>query len=887
MNSRPRTLYLDDEGANVAAMAVARKEAEEALRLKLKETGVSRVVNELRVARSELARRAFEANYVADRIMGPARDLLETRGLGTWDYVLPPTAADAAHPCGCLLMPYEWRWQYEEVLGACIKADDPTDPIPISVKNGMRSILDLDKTRFAASWSTSPSYSGIRAVLLDDGASNGYYRVATMAYFLERDVWGRLPGDGFGVAAPAAPVVTPAIGNGLLNSIKRQSQWLSAILLYQLRMAFDALPGMDATKTLVVRRRALDANPILAYPDTPLAQGRDLAADDEYPDLIWATSLSGPNPDQRSLVEDGASGHLLRWDWLLLFGQVFGKAPLPIQDVPTAQALDTNINKKYVTLDVPGMGISNASWITISGQVRDLGSILVYPKLREQLLRDNRLLGRRTGGQYSHVPCLADYIQVCDLLDRSRAPLLARFFAEWTGPERLFGMTLETDTVLLANRPDRPPLGARSDDFDDRLGTLLPGTLFALYQTTKDALNNPIQRVSSGDIPAVGSANYPILERYINYTREPTIDVSLFLPDVFNGAFPVGVAPRTILTPDQIATTSMIQTVTLPIITHVLAERVQSWMHPPAGFGRQRQVRLRTDPNRHLELPFDLTSGPDVSGLLAPLLPEDQAKAEKQVLEEETRRTARTAFLTRLFQEAGAEGTARFLAENATSLLTTEPRLIEQVPWASIALWLRFVVWAFSQPDSRSPTVAAAGGAAEMVWISRVREWQKAVDDLDAKLRTRLPYDASDQSVADYLRRDDLFSPSADYMARPEFSGRLYFSSHFKALLRLGMIFVRKFFGDSVSLDELTAVFHYPDLATAFAVYLGAVEAKRGLQSDNVYKTDMNHKYQGAIALQEAENGLRKAIAEHIRGGRVSAIPANKRARTIRGWLRV
>lgn len=844
---------------------------------------------------AQLARRTHDANHVQDEIVRPATLLLRTLGLDTWTRLLGATASDMDKPCAGLLMPYEWKWQYGTVLKEGILAgrteDDHTLAVLPHVKQQMRSIVLLDAVRFAKSWHENNPYRELKTIIMNDTESPANWRLAAVAYFLERDIWCR--------RTPVVSRAIPAAGDGTpLDSIAWQSQWLSAILLYHLHASFATLPGVDGKKPIVASIDPL-AGPSVAsitFPDDTETQGR---ATGNYPHLIWrSTRVRVPGSPARSPL---VSGDALGWGDLGYFMRVFGT--LVSVDLTTSATFHLKGDYMHIGTGL-GAPTEEATWARLKSFKATPPEALLF-SLKAMLQAENCLLGKRTRAINSVVPILADYEQVCRILDASRGPLLARFFGSFVGLGRLFGISLPTDANTL---PDN--IGLEGDKLESRLSSLQPGSLWTLLSKTLEALVDPVGTVKAGSVAPKSKAE-ALRKRYASRNTDSTTDVSLFLVnDSFRVAFP-DTFDTTILAEPSLAISQVIQTVTLPILTGILATRTKRWMRPGEGLGRYRMVQVSGNGDEtHLELPFNVTTGPDVSAttaLPAPPLPTGDAKAdekarkgwEKETLESEHRRSSRTVFLSHLSRMAGSKkGVDDFLAYDWSRRgssyaspdillhpdILTRATFLEHVqsdldnPWASIGEWLEFVVWAFD----------SANGA---TWTLAVNKGQEMVEAMERNMRSRMSYDLRNDSLMDILRRDDTYAPDGQQMARPEFSGHVYFSAHFKDLLRLGMLFVRREFGHQVTQEQLTAILDYPDLATSFALYLSAVEAARELVGTNVYKTDMNHRFQGGVSLQNGEIALRTGIADFLSQRPAKARrPPRKRARRDKplwkGWIK-
>lgn len=115
-----------------------------------------------------------------------------------------------------------------------------------------------------------------------------------------------------------------------------------------------------------------------------------------------------------------------------------------------------------------------------------------------------------------------------------------------------------------------------------------------------------------------------------------------------------------------------------------------------------------------------------------------------------------------------------------------------------------------------------------------------------------------------------LYVPTAQHMARPHISGRMYFTPFFQAALQAGMHVVRDVLGyrgpSAVSLEELTSP-RNARLSYAFACFIAGHETDVSLSHPNQYRKDVEYRvHPGRHQARHIE--LARAIAEYLQGGR-------------------
>ena len=720
-------------------------------------------------------------------------------------------------------------------------------------------MVERDAKWFGPEWHTSRAYTLLAHHITRAHLETPWqWRLAVLLYVVERDVRQR------DLICP----YTTGPGAQPLPSIRTQGQWLSAILLYQLRLAFEALPGVQRNKPLVA---AVDADkPHGGANSMTLPLGISTPV---YPTLVWS------KPPAEALDKIIPDPYYLETGRLDIFARVFAVlgrpdglgsetvlvVPPPRVDVKTmVTSNDLPWSMDNVVNHAAGLDgtFTNMPWAwppvmpdkgeepNAREMVEALGPILRTPDL-------GFLAEQRLSNSFPSVPTLGDYKAVCRVLDASRSPILEQArcssLGRWTHRRRqvyatlvpirgteggsLFGFTLPTDRLLLN-------------------GEVRPGFNVLLADRRKEMQVGTLHEILRQLLPAIGKIDYgtglpldssgPVGPMSGEYVRIAHV-VTRFLPGVLGLAFPnpnPGNEPK----PGSELRSDVARLLVLPAATNELARATKDYLTPTIG--PRHVIRVAYPGGPPPSLPLQVLFEP-VAGVSAPApapvvvegaKPVDVRKeAAKLALARNIR--AHADFITHLerlirqpdtpyylesegLQRAGMLDLINTVGMSPVSLWAASADWLEHIqeltPWATLALLVDLIHWAFTRDDE---------------FMDRLRRWTAAVGTVEAKLQRRLGLDLSTATtLAELLRLDP--TPNPAHVRRPEISGRAYFTPQFIALLHLGLAFMeRNVSVPRPSLEDLTAIRRHRQLATAFGEYLAALEAKSGLRKPRQYKT--------------------------------------------------
>jgi len=401
-----------------------------------------------------------EAQYVAQHIIAPARALLKDRGMQTWAWVVGP-GGPGEPTCAGLLMPFLWRWEYEQVLAPVLQSrgQKAVDPI---LRARVNRILAIDQDLF-------PTFVEDQVHLVEnmmngpsDVVSADNWRYTVVEYIIRRDMTH---------AHRAIPHCTERGRLLPLPGITFRSQWLSAILLFHLTQAVTALPGVDPTQDIVAARDGTtgihEAGNRIAVAPADLRTGRAL---DEYPLLRWRPlPMEATSVDEKLVVSHRIGGKetlVMNTHTLNRFTYIFEPEALDVTvagvdpttwrgPLPAAPAVDEN-------LFLPSM----------SGIVTDLANFEAILRLPGQLLSTDV-----TDASQStlYCPSLGCYQRVCRLLEQLVGPVALQFankFCPTTTPaaqqNSLFGFELPVDEATLMSFKVSPSWALANEQLAER-----------------------------------------------------------------------------------------------------------------------------------------------------------------------------------------------------------------------------------------------------------------------------------------------------------------------------------------------------------------------------------------------------------------------------------
>jgi len=669
----------------------------------------------------------------------------------------------------------------------------------------MQRIMERDTRWFGPEWRESEEFETLETILVPAAgapANPWQWRLAALLYFVERDVRRRY-------GAHDGPTIYPhTLGAGAtaLTSIRTQGQWLSAILLYQLRLAFEALPGMNKGVTLLAAadtKAGIDVGGVSNAFSLPVevARGDNIGIEGAYPRFVWTSTETSPGARPLPVYEPInvlGPGHWLPSGRLEAFANVFqpsfnGSTPLgtvvpPRNSIGDGYLMSGGIpwSLYNVTHQANLFGIGarpNMPWaplgVAFAAPGAEQNAFELFSALSTALLVPGAGLfsaEARVSNDHADFPTLYDYTRVCELLDAMRAPVLQELFRAFADPSQPFGFLLPEDKAAMA-RPDLATWRLLVNE----VSTFEAGTIVALLRRFLPEMSRIDPNTATPLLAdKKNTAAAPALAA--EFDRRRNI-VSSWLPDVVLGAF-AELAPSP-QAPAKRIDLEVAANAILPAATSLLAAATRRYLWP--SLVPFRRVRLGATS----ALPMRIVAEPTLSlteAVAEAAAPPNEDAAKKKQREEARARTLalnrnirqHAHYVLRLEQALRPRPGESYLATDGTgSALITSlggEEWLEHAqdvsPWATLAVLLDLIQWARARPH---PLLTPQAFSHDDGFERNVREWSEAVSTVDRSLRERLQGNPSTAALAgarlaDLLRIDG--TPSAGHMHRIEIAGK-------------------------------------------------------------------------------------------------------------------